>query len=199
MQITYPAITNKEDFCNFAMSIPNLNDSEERQYLYDYKERNDMDAGQKIILAHLKLVVKVALGFRIWHISERVEYVDLFSEGCLGLYTALQKFDLKRSKLVRFCVFAKLYIKSAIYEFCSRNSATFTTSCDIAGIIEKNDSDVFNRQLECYYQENDGVSHDAETLLIGTQEEALLKQLTKEALLKLKPREKYIIEQLFFE
>jgi RNA polymerase sigma factor (sigma-70 family) len=199
MQMTYPAITNRRDFCNFAMSVPNLSEVEERQYLHAYKEKNDMEDGQKIILAHLKLVVKIAMGFRIRHLSERVDYVDLYSEGCLGLYTALQKFDLMRAKVVRFVSFAKHYIKSAIYEFCSRNSAPFSTSCDIASIIDKNDSGIFDRQLECYYNENEGVADDAETQLIDTQQNALLKQLTSEALFKLKPREKYIIEQLFFE
>lgn len=199
MQMTYPVITSRRDFCNFAMSVPNLSEEEERKYLHAYKEQDDMEAGQKIILSHLKLVVKIALGFRIRHLSERVDYIDLFSEGCLGLYTALQKFDIMRSKAVRFVSFAKHYVKSAIYEFCSRNSAALTTSCDIASIIEKNDSDIFEKQLECYYQENDGVADDAETLLIDAQHSALIKQFTKEALLKLKPREKYIIEQLFFE
>lgn len=199
MQMTYPVITSRRDFCNFAMSVPNLSEQEERQYLHSYKEKNDMEAGQKIILAHLKLVVKIAMGFRIGHLSERVDYVDLYSEGCIGLYTALQKFDLMRAEIVRFVSFAKHYVKSAIYEFCSRNSAALTTSCDIAGIIDKNDSGIFDRQLECYYEENNGMADDAETQLIDAQQSVLIKQLTSEALLKLKPREKYIIEQVFFE
>lgn len=199
MQMTYPVITNRKDFCNFAMSIPNLSEQEERQYLHAYKENNDVEAGQKIILAHLKLVVKIAMQFRIKHISERVEYADLYSEGCIGLYTALQKFDLMRSKLARFVNVAKYYIRSAIYEFCSRNSAALSTTSDIGALIGYNEDGVLDRQLEYYYDENDGVADDVETQIINTQQSALFKQLASEALLKLKPREKYIIEQVFFE
>ncbi len=199
MQMTYPVITNRREFCNFAMSVPNLSEIEERQYLRAYKEQNDMAAGQKIILAHLKLVVKIAMQFRIRHIAERVDYLDLYSEGCLGLYTALQKFDLMRSKVARFVNVAKYYIRNAIYEFCSRNGATLSTTSDIGVLISSNKEGILDQQLECYYNENDGVADDAETQLIDAQQSVLLKQLTKEALLKLKPREKYIIEQVFFE
>ncbi len=93
-----------------VLAIPNLDREEEEALFRDFKEKGDVEAARKIILANLKLVVNLAYKFRKFRDAS-----DLIQEGNLGLMTAIQKFDIEKG--VRFATYASWWVKAKIQEF----------------------------------------------------------------------------------
>ncbi|MFI3241849.1 MAG: RNA polymerase factor sigma-32 [Alphaproteobacteria bacterium] len=91
--------------------IPLLSAEKEQELLTSYKESDDVNAAQQIVVSHLRLAAKMAFGYRHYGLN----IADLISEANLGLMQALKSFDL--SKAVRFSTYAMWWIKASLNDF----------------------------------------------------------------------------------
>ena len=95
--------------------FPILTKEEEDNLLDEYFNQKNKEAGKKIILSHLKLVLKIALQYKNYGLP----MVDILSEGNTGLSHALQKFKINNNN--RFSTYAMLWIKAYIQDFILRS------------------------------------------------------------------------------
>jgi RNA polymerase nonessential primary-like sigma factor len=84
-----------------------LSVEEEAQYTALAK-KGDLDARNKMIEHHLRLVISVAKGYR----GQGVAFLDLLGEGNLGLIRAIEKFDPTRG--LRFAAYSLWWVKKAM-------------------------------------------------------------------------------------
>jgi len=116
LTLNTPSLTGSlESYINFAFSIPMLSQEEEYLLASDLRENGNLESARKLVLAHLKFVVKLAKGFKGYGLSEN----DLIQEGNLGLMKAVKKFDPNVG--VRLVTFAAHWIRAEIHEFIIRN------------------------------------------------------------------------------
>jgi len=116
LALNTPSLTGSlESYINFAFSIPMLSQEEEFMLARDLRENGNLESARKLVLAHLKFVIKVAKGFKGYGLSEN----DLIQEGNLGLMKAVKKFDPNVG--VRLVTFAAHWIRAEIHEFIIRN------------------------------------------------------------------------------
>ena len=108
-------IENIEAYIKYAFSIPVLSVEEEQHLACQLKEHNDIQAASKLILAHLRFVVKIAKGFN----GYGLQLADLIQEGNIGLMKAVKRFD--PSQGVRLVSFAVHWIKAEMQEFIIKN------------------------------------------------------------------------------
>jgi RNA polymerase sigma-32 factor len=93
-----------------------LTKEEEIELAIRYREKKDQEAGQKLILANLRLVVKIAMDFhRYW----MKNLMDLIQEGNVGLMQAIRKFDPHKG--IKFSYYASFWIKAYILKFIMEN------------------------------------------------------------------------------
>jgi len=96
-------------------TIPSLTAEEEYELASKLKNNNDLEAAKKLILSHLKLVMKVARSYSGYNLP----HADLVQEGNIGLMKAVKRFDPDRG--VRLVSFAIYWIKAEIQEYVVRN------------------------------------------------------------------------------
>ena len=95
--------------------IPSLTAEEEFELAYRLKKDNDLEAAKKLILSHLKLVMKIARSYSGYNLP----HADLVQEGNIGLMKAVKRFDPDRG--VRLVSFAIYWIKAEIQEYVIKN------------------------------------------------------------------------------
>jgi RNA polymerase sigma-32 factor len=95
--------------------IPLLTAEEETRLAREYRERNSLEAAQRLVLSHLRLVVAVARNY----LGYGLPHADLIQEGNIGLMKAVKRFDPERG--VRLVSFALHWIKAEIHEYILRN------------------------------------------------------------------------------
>ena len=78
--------------------FPILTYEEEYMLAKRYKEHGDTEAAHKLVTSHLRLVAKIAMGYKGYGLP----LLDLISEGNLGLIQAIRKFDPEISKFRYF-------------------------------------------------------------------------------------------------
>ncbi|NDU85926.1 MAG: RNA polymerase sigma factor RpoH [Ferrovum sp.] len=79
------------------------------------RDNNDLQAAQRMILSHLRLVVSIARQYSGYGLP----HADLIQEGNIGLMKAVKRFDPERG--VRLVSFAVHWIKAEIHEYILRN------------------------------------------------------------------------------
>jgi RNA polymerase sigma-32 factor len=95
--------------------IPSLTSEEEFELASRLKKDNDLEAAKKLILSHLKLVMKIARSYSGYNLP----HADLVQEGNIGLMKAVKRFDPDRG--VRLVSFAIYWIKAEIQEYVIKN------------------------------------------------------------------------------
>ena len=116
LKLNAPSLSaSLEGYLSFVYGIPMLSREEELTLATDLQENGNLESAKKLVLAHLKFVVKVARGYKGYGLSEN----DLIQEGNLGLMKAVKKFDPEVG--VRLVTFAVHWIKSEIHEYIIRN------------------------------------------------------------------------------
>lgn len=95
--------------------IPMLSAEEEHSLTVKFHTTGDLHAARKLVLTHLRLVVKVAQGYLGYGLPQ----ADLIQEGTIGLMKAVKRFDPERG--VRLVTFALHWIRAEIHEFILRN------------------------------------------------------------------------------
>lgn len=96
-------------------SIPMLSAEEERELAERYQRENDLEAARRLVLSHLRFVVRVARGYSGYGLAQ----ADLIQEGNVGLMKAVKRFD--PSVGVRLVSFAVHWVRAEIHEFILRN------------------------------------------------------------------------------
>lgn len=94
---------------------PLLEPEEERKLALQYRKTGDAEAAKKLVTAHLRLVVKIAMEYR----KAYYNVLDLIQEGNVGLMHAVKKFD--PDKGARFAYYASWWIRSFILKYILDN------------------------------------------------------------------------------
>jgi RNA polymerase sigma-32 factor len=95
--------------------IPMLKPEEEFILAARWRERGDGGAAHRLLTSHLRLVAKIAIGYRGYGLPT----ADLISEGNIGLMQAIKRFD--PDKRIRFSTYASWWIKAAIQNYILRS------------------------------------------------------------------------------
>ncbi len=95
--------------------FPMLDAEEEYMLAKNWKERGNLKAAHKLVTSHLRLVAKIAMGYRGYGLPVN----ELISEGNIGLMQAVKKFD--PDKGFRLATYAMWWIKAAIQEYVLRS------------------------------------------------------------------------------
>lgn len=96
-------------------AIPLLSEEEEKALAIRFREHDDLEAARKLVMSHLRFVVKIARKYAGYGLSVS----DLIQEGNLGLMKAVKRFDPSHG--VRLVSFAIHWIKAEIHEFVLKN------------------------------------------------------------------------------
>jgi len=94
---------------------PMLEAEEECVLATRWREQGDADAAHKLVTSHLRLVVKIAVGYRGYGLPVS----EIISEGNVGLMQAAKRFDPQQG--FRFATYAMWWIKAAIHEYILRS------------------------------------------------------------------------------
>ncbi|MDI2091540.1 RNA polymerase sigma factor RpoH [Commensalibacter oyaizuii] len=103
--------TNLTQYIQHIRKFPILTAEEEVTYAKQWKEKGDIEAAHRLVSAHLRLVVKIASGYKGYGLPLN----ELISEGNIGMLQAIQRFD--PDKGFRFTTYAIWWIKAAIQEY----------------------------------------------------------------------------------
>lgn len=104
-----------EEYISYAQRLPMLSSQEEKLLINEFCDNNNIEAARKLILCHLKFVIKIARGY----IGYGLALGDLIQEGNIGLMKAVKKFN--KSYNNKLSSFASYWIKSEIHEFIIKN------------------------------------------------------------------------------
>jgi RNA polymerase sigma-32 factor len=96
-------------------SFPVLSEQEEYMLAVRWREQEDVESAHKLVTSHLRLVAKIAMGYR----GYGVPVADLISEGNIGLMKAIKKFEPERG--FRLATYAMWWIRAAITEYILRS------------------------------------------------------------------------------
>jgi RNA polymerase sigma-32 factor len=92
-----------------------LSGDEEFMLAVRWREHDDRDAAHKLVTSHLRLVAKIAMGYRGYGLPVS----DLISEGNIGLMKAVKKFEPHKG--FRLATYAMWWIRASITEYVLRS------------------------------------------------------------------------------
>lgn len=95
--------------------FPVLTAEQEYMLAKRYREHEDPEAAAQLVTSHLRLVAKIAMGYRGYGLPVS----DLISEGNVGLMQGVKKFEPDRG--FRLATYAMWWIKASIQEFILRS------------------------------------------------------------------------------
>jgi RNA polymerase sigma-32 factor len=115
---TMPMLTAEGGLNRYLDEIrkfPMLEPQEEYMLAKRYQEHQDRNAAHKLVTSHLRLVAKIAMGYRGYGLP----IGEVVSEGNVGLMQAVKKFEPDRG--FRLATYAMWWIKAAIQEYILRS------------------------------------------------------------------------------
>jgi RNA polymerase sigma-32 factor len=95
--------------------VPMLESHEEYMLAKRWRERGDLEAVHKLVNSHLRLVARIAKGYRGYGLP----ISELISEGNVGLMQAVKRFEPEKG--FRLATYAMWWIKAAIQEYILRS------------------------------------------------------------------------------
>ena len=95
--------------------FPLLEPQEEFMLAKRWREHGDRDAAHKLVTSHLRLVVKIAMGYRGYGLP----ISEVISEGNVGLMQAIKRFEPERG--FRLATYAMWWIKASVQEYIIRS------------------------------------------------------------------------------
>jgi len=116
--VPWPMLTAESGIDHYFKDIqrfPMLDPQEEYMLARRWREAGDRDAEHRLIISHLRLVAKIARGYRGYGLP----IADLISEGHVGLMQAVERFEPERG--FRFSTYAVWWIKAAIQGYILRS------------------------------------------------------------------------------
>ena len=113
-----PTLTSEGGLSIYLAQIkkfPILDAEEEYMLAKNWRERGNLKSAHKLVTSHLRLVAKIAMGYRGYGLPVN----ELISEGNIGLMQAVKKFDPEKG--FRLATYAMWWIKAAIQEYVLRS------------------------------------------------------------------------------
>ena len=113
-----PAISPEGSLSQYLDQIrkfPMLEPEEEYMLAKRWTEHEDMNAAHKMVTSHLRLVAKIAMGYRGYGLPVQ----ELISEGNVGMMQAVKRFDPERG--FRLATYAMWWIRASIQEYILRS------------------------------------------------------------------------------
>src|SRR5215212_7902656 len=95
--------------------FPILKPEQEMAYAKRWREHGDREAAYHLVTSHLRLVAKIAMGYRGYGLP----ISDIISEGNIGLMQAVKRFQPERG--FRLATYAMWWIRAAIQEYVLRS------------------------------------------------------------------------------
>ena len=95
--------------------FPLLERQDEYMFAKRWREHGDRDAAHRLVTSHLRLVAKIAMGYRGYGLP----ISEVISEGNVGLMQAVKRFEPEKG--FRFATYAMWWIKAAIQEYILRS------------------------------------------------------------------------------
>ena len=95
--------------------FPMLEPSQEYMLAKRWREHGDRDAAHKLVTSHLRLVAKIAMGYRGYGLP----IGEVVSEGNVGLMQAVKRFEPEKG--FRLATYAMWWIKASIQEYILRS------------------------------------------------------------------------------
>ena len=114
---TIPALGGEQSLNRYLAEIkkfPVLTAEQEYMLAKRYAEHEDPEAAAQLVTSHLRLVAKIAMGYRGYGLPVS----DLITEGNVGLMQGVKKFEPDRG--FRLATYAMWWIKASIQEFILR-------------------------------------------------------------------------------
>jgi len=111
---TIPVINSESNLSRYLQEIrrfPMLAPEEEYMLGKSWREHGDIDAAHKLVTSHLRLVAKIAMGYRGYGLP----LSELISEGNVGMMQAVKRFEPDRG--FRLATYAMWWIRAAIQEY----------------------------------------------------------------------------------
>ena len=115
---TLPIITAESGLSRYLEEIrrfPMLEPQNEYMLAKRWREHGDRDAAHKLVTSHLRLVAKIAMGYRGYGLP----ISEVISEGNVGLMQAVKRFE--PDKGFRLATYAMWWIKASIQEYILRS------------------------------------------------------------------------------
>jgi RNA polymerase sigma-32 factor len=109
-----PSIASEGTLARYLQEIrkfPMLQPEEEYMLAKRWREHGDPDAAQRLVTSHLRLVAKIAMGYRGYGLP----LSELISEGNVGMMQAVKRFDPERG--FRLATYAMWWIRASIQEY----------------------------------------------------------------------------------
>ena len=116
--LSVPALGGEQSLNRYLAEIkkfPVLTAEQEYMLAKRYAEHEDPEAAAQLVTSHLRLVAKIAMGYRGYGLPVS----DLISEGNVGLMQGVKKFEPDRG--FRLATYAMWWIKASIQEFILRS------------------------------------------------------------------------------
>jgi RNA polymerase sigma-32 factor len=95
--------------------FPMLEKDQEYRLAKRWREQGDLDAGNQLVTSHMRLAVKVAMGYRGYGLP----VAEIISEGNIGLLQALNRFEPEMG--FRFATYAIWWIRASIQDYILRS------------------------------------------------------------------------------
>ena len=113
-----PGLHGEEGLSGYLVRIkkfPMLAAEEEYMLAKSWRNRGDLKSAEKLVTSHLRLVAKIAMGYRGYGLP----ISELVSEGNVGLMKAVKKFDPEKG--FRLATYAMWWIKASMQEYILRS------------------------------------------------------------------------------
>ena len=113
-----PALKAESGLSHYLDEIrrfPMLEPQEEYMLARSWREHGDREAAHKLVTSHLRLVAKIAMGYRGYGLP----IAEVVSEGNVGLMQAVKRFEPEKG--FRLATYAMWWIKAAIQEYILRS------------------------------------------------------------------------------
>ena len=118
VNLNLPSLAIDGGLSNYLAQIkkfPFLSPEEEYMLAKRWKKRGDLKSAQKLITSHLRLVAKIAMGYRGYGLPVN----EIISEGNIGLMQAVKKFEPEKG--FKLATYAMWWIKASIQEYILRS------------------------------------------------------------------------------
>lgn len=109
-----PALTPEGNLSRYLQDIrkfPMLEQNQEYMLAKSWRENDDVDAAHTLVTSHLRLVAKIAMGYRGYGLPVS----ELISEGNVGMMQAVKRFDPEKG--FRLATYAMWWIRASIQEY----------------------------------------------------------------------------------
>src|SRR5512140_1546628 len=113
-----PVLNGESGLSRYLAEIrkfPMLEPQQEYMLAKRWREHDDRDAAHQLVTSHLRLVAKIAMGYRGYGLP----ISEVISEGNVGLMQAIKRFEPEKG--FRFATYAMWWIKAAIQEYILRS------------------------------------------------------------------------------